>query len=339
MKIDIFCEVIDYFGDIAVAYRLALALKQLEPTLHIRFFCSHPNTLLQLYPAQHNDAIPLLAYHQSSYSPSDVALEAFGCQLPTSYPNPRLIINLEYLSAEQWVAGFHGLESLGMNPNGKKYFFFPSFSASGGITHGAFLQQKTACKSQSQLAKQQLMKELALPPNYLERPWLLLYLYQLDAECYQELLTHFAVIQIGQLGQMDDTHNHPWLAVRRCASAVFDQLLLSCEASLIRGEDSLSRAVLAGKPFLWQAYRQEEGYHLVKVQALSDHFEQQNLGGTHQNWARLQRQLNEENRLAVGEFVALGNDYFVQMAQQASLLPSLEVNLLSFMQHKLIELG
>ncbi len=38
----------------------------------------------------------------------------------------------------------------------------------------------------------------------------------------------------------------------------------------MRGEDSLSRACLAGIPFVWQPYPQDDDYHLVKLAALNE---------------------------------------------------------------------
>jgi len=48
----------------------------------------------------------------------------------------------------------------------------------------------------------------------------------------------------------------------------WDRLLCRADLLFIRGEDSLSRACLAGIPFVWNAYPQSENYHLVKVRAL-----------------------------------------------------------------------
>ena len=50
----------------------------------------------------------------------------------------------------------------------------------------------------------------------------------------------------------------------------WDELLTKMNFLFIRGEDSLSRAVLCGVPFVWHAYIQDENYHLVKVNALLD---------------------------------------------------------------------
>ena len=53
----------------------------------------------------------------------------------------------------------------------------------------------------------------------------------------------------------------------------WDETLYSADFLFIRGEDSLSRACLSGKPFVWHAYPQSEMYHLVKVRALLDRME------------------------------------------------------------------
>ncbi len=53
----------------------------------------------------------------------------------------------------------------------------------------------------------------------------------------------------------------------------WDNTLYSADFLFIRGEDTLSRACLSGKPFVWHAYPQSEMYHLVKVQALLDRME------------------------------------------------------------------
>jgi len=51
---------------------------------------------------------------------------------------------------------------------------------------------------------------------------------------------------------------------------VWDAVLCISSFSFIRGEDSLSRACLAGVPFVWHAYPQDNEYQKVKVQALLD---------------------------------------------------------------------
>jgi uncharacterized repeat protein (TIGR03837 family) len=47
----------------------------------------------------------------------------------------------------------------------------------------------------------------------------------------------------------------------------FDNLLWSCDLNFVRGEDSWTRAIWAGKPFIWQPYIQENNIHLIKLKA------------------------------------------------------------------------
>ena len=47
----------------------------------------------------------------------------------------------------------------------------------------------------------------------------------------------------------------------------FDKLLNLADGAVIRGEDSFIRAQLAGKPFFWHIYPQEENIHLDKLHA------------------------------------------------------------------------
>jgi hypothetical protein len=50
----------------------------------------------------------------------------------------------------------------------------------------------------------------------------------------------------------------------------WDDLVVAADFRIVRGEDSLSRAALAGGPFLWHAYLQEGGHQIVKTRALLD---------------------------------------------------------------------
>jgi hypothetical protein len=47
----------------------------------------------------------------------------------------------------------------------------------------------------------------------------------------------------------------------------YDHLLANMDLNLVRGEDSLVRAMCMGKPFLWQIYPQHDGVHMPKLLA------------------------------------------------------------------------
>lgn len=48
----------------------------------------------------------------------------------------------------------------------------------------------------------------------------------------------------------------------------FDEILFKADLNLVRGEDSIVRAMLSGKPFLWNIYPQSEDTHKEKLKAL-----------------------------------------------------------------------
>ena len=50
----------------------------------------------------------------------------------------------------------------------------------------------------------------------------------------------------------------------------YDHLLWSCELNFVRGEDSAVRGLLAGRPFVWQLYPQDDGAHHAKLAAFLD---------------------------------------------------------------------
>jgi uncharacterized repeat protein (TIGR03837 family) len=47
----------------------------------------------------------------------------------------------------------------------------------------------------------------------------------------------------------------------------YDCLLWACDINFVRGEDSLVRAIWAGKPFVWQIYPQHDNAHHAKLHA------------------------------------------------------------------------
>jgi hypothetical protein len=71
--------------------------------------------------------------------PAGLVIEAFACKLPDNYieamaaqAHKPVWINLEYLSAEAWVHGCHGLPSPHPQLPLTKYFFFPGFTVQTG---------------------------------------------------------------------------------------------------------------------------------------------------------------------------------------------------------------
>ena len=147
---DIFCCVVDNFGDIGVTWRLASQLQR-EGRGKVRFWVDDLASFARICPgldpaqdSQWVEGIHVQHWHTvlpADVVPARVVIEAFACELPAPFVQamaeqspPPCWINLEYLSAEAWVEDCHGLASpqrVG-NTSLNKYFFFPGFTAKTG---------------------------------------------------------------------------------------------------------------------------------------------------------------------------------------------------------------
>lgn len=139
---DLFCAVIDNFGDIGVCWRLARQLAH-EHGWEVRLFVDDLHAFRKLCPAldpeqptQSIEEVLIEHWHEPEHAGetlqiADVVIEAFACELPAVYVSAMaqrertpVWLNLEYLSAEDWVADFH----LRPSPHPRypllKHFFF-----------------------------------------------------------------------------------------------------------------------------------------------------------------------------------------------------------------------
>ncbi|WP_279462101.1 elongation factor P maturation arginine rhamnosyltransferase EarP [Aeromonas dhakensis] len=193
---DIFCCVVDNFGDIGVTWRLARQLKQegvlpaQESEVQVRLWVddleSFARICLGLDPtleSQWVDGIHIQLWHETLPAdtlPARVVIEAFACELPApfiaqmaSQPSPPCWLNLEYLSAESWVEDCHGLaspqrlesQSLG-SLSLNKYFFFPGFTArTGGLLCERGLIVERERWQQDEVGLNAYWASLGLPPK------------------------------------------------------------------------------------------------------------------------------------------------------------------------------
>jgi uncharacterized repeat protein (TIGR03837 family) len=293
---DIFCRVIDNFGDAGVCWRLAQRLA-LGFGWHVRLFIDRPEVLHALVPvvqptqpAQTVQQVEVLAWHLSEQSScAEVVIEAFACDPPAVYlermrqqDRAPVWINLEYLSAEPWVSGCHRLPS--PQPGGlTKYFFFPGFwDYTGGVVHTP--QEQAAISRAAALPVQTLGSfGVHLQPG---AKAILLFCY--EAACIDEMLAdarstqaplHFVLPEgpVAQrlLGQQRilQQDNMTLQRLEFCQQPEFDRLLAACDLNFVRGEDSLVRAMLTGKPFVWNIYAQQDYAHLAKLQAFMQWWE------------------------------------------------------------------
>jgi uncharacterized repeat protein (TIGR03837 family) len=330
---DLFCRVVDNFGDIGIAWRLARQLVS-EHDWRVRLFvddwasfaaiaADYENNKAQ-YPRAFPDVyvwngtsindIALNEHLLASVIPdnagihtayvtdakrvmdsrvcgndnvlssvnvlgnADVVISAFGCALGTEIltqmaacaaSQKTLWLNLEYLSAESWIESHHLLPSPHPTLQLTQYFYFPGFTAqSGGLIREhdiapAAMSADTANNNSlsnranrlfvfayATAAMQALVAAIAASPDTLA---VTLPAGTLSAACVAAGLPKCQV--------------SPFVPQQQ-----FDAVLAAHDVLIVRGEDSVIRAQYAAKPFIWHIYPQEEGAHLIKLNAFLDRY-------------------------------------------------------------------
>ena len=275
-SVDIFCEVIDNYGDVGVAYRLAREFKRIYPNKKLRFFISQTEEINLIKKS--ND-IEIISYKDifKVENSADLIMETFACEIPKKYmdkalKNSKLIINLEYFSAENWVDDFHLQESF-LGGNLKKYFFIPGLSKkSGGILlDNEFLERKKKVEENRKhyLQKFEIKEEYDLIGSVFsyEKNFdsLINELKKLDKKVLLLILSEKT--QKNFIKYFDNSNNYDKIKAMKLPFFTYDkyeELLSLCDFNLVRGEDSFVRALLLGKPFLWHIYPQKENTQIIK---------------------------------------------------------------------------
>jgi uncharacterized repeat protein (TIGR03837 family) len=291
---DVFCRVIDNFGDIGVCWRLSADLA--ERGHAVRLWVDDASALAWMAPEQlRSPNIQILHWDAEVQDPGDIVIEAFGCNPPDAFvarmqrPTPPVWINLEYLSAENWVERCHGLRSPVMSGPGAglpKWFFYPGFTlATGGLLREAeLLTMRQAWEADHHHHRTQWLSTLGISGAPADARWLSLFCYErapvgalLDSlvsigRPTQVLLTPGFATQLARQWQAVNPpsgtlvlHELPCLS-----QSEFDHLLWACDLNFVRGEDSAVRALWAGQPHLWHIYPQDDGVHAGKLDAFMD---------------------------------------------------------------------
>ncbi len=325
---DIFCKIVDNFGDIGVCWRLARQLEH-EHGIQVRLWIDDLNIAKQLMPAldtaqrtQLTENITIAVWDADTCfdQAAEAVIEAFGCELPESYlalMQPGTIwINLEYLSAEPWVESFHARNS--KRGNLTRHFYFPGFTqTTGGLLREHYIVENNQKFASSKQLQSDFRRQLNLTLDddsatlkvslfsYPHAPISDLLSVMADSarkiSCYvpaTSILPKIAAffgkesIAAGDHLRIKNLSLHvlPFLS-----QADYDKLLANCDINFVRGEDSWIRAIWAGKPFVWQPYLQAEDTHLIKLKAFLDVFysgcevkAQQAVIAIHNTWASQQ---------------------------------------------------
>ena len=288
MRWDIFCKVIDNHGDLGVCWRLAVQLARDGDAA--RLWVDDGSALAWMAPSG-QPGVQVVDWSNAGAvraavdaPPPDVLVEGFGCDPEPALvarfaasTGPRPWINLEYLSAEPAVERLHGLPSpvfRGPGAGLTKRFFYPGFTdATGGLLREPDLTARQAAFDRA--------------------AWLSANGIGWQGERLVSLFCYEPAALPGLLAQWADgpgptrvlvAAGRPAHAV--CAAlpdgprgslridflphltqAAFDEMLWCCDLNCVRGEDSLVRALWAGRPMVWQIYPQDDEAHHDKLEA------------------------------------------------------------------------
>lgn len=309
-RCDVFCTVIDNFGDIGICWRLSRQLMA-EHAIAVTLWVDDLNSFQRICPEinPHLQQQQLCGVHIRQWQEDfpvlnaedfpDLLVEALACTVPTTYLTqfsvlrPDAIwVNLEYLSAEDWVEGCHALTSPQAGIKLAKYFFFPGFTQqTGGLLREQGVVDALQLFGQDLKAQQRFWQDVGIEDAMSYRLKISLFCYQQQAiaNFVQQLQQHTASVLLlvpegavaEQLRQLwPQLLTQPVLMLDNLKIQVlqflpqpqYDYLLAACDLNFVRGEDSVIRAHWAAKPMIWQIYRQQELAHQVKLQAFLDKY-------------------------------------------------------------------
>ena len=302
----IFCKVVDNYGDIGICWRLARQLHGehgVAVTLWVDDLASFRRICPEVDVAAATQTVAGVAVRHwcgqdGEFTPAEVAdivIEFFACDIPPRYieamaaRTPRPVwLNLEGLTAEEWVEGCHKLPSMHPRLKLTKHFFFPGFTArTGGLLREAGLERERQDFLAQPGRARAFLQELGLADAEIDA-------YKVSLFCYPAapVAELFAAWQdgdrkvtclvpegvaagavrafIGTEAGAGAVATRGMLTVRVLPFVPqpdYDRLLWACDLNLVRGEDSWVRAQWAGKPFVWHIYPQDENLHHKKLRA------------------------------------------------------------------------
>ncbi|QDC97617.1 elongation factor P maturation arginine rhamnosyltransferase EarP [Candidatus Methylopumilus universalis] len=282
------CKVIDFFGDIGVAWRIAKQLK-VDFNIEVHLLVDDLMTSRRLIPSLDislkKQTVDGITIHHCDFSedskslppPPAFVFNLFNIDLPNAYKllmqsEKSKYIAIEYLSAEPWVENFHLKPSIDPESGLIKTFFYPGFTCqTGGLIREKDLLSRR--ESFVQANRDKFIKSFGGNPNLYSISLFYYPIQKIEAfldvmELMKKPIQFFIPQYLFDLLKVEKNYqylhiiSYPFLS-----HDDFDDLLRSCNLNFVRGEDSWIRAIWAGKPFIWQPYIQENSIHLIKLKA------------------------------------------------------------------------
>lgn len=307
----IFCKVVDNYGDVGICWRLARQLQQ-EHGIEVTLWIDNLHSFQRICPGVVVDAdvqqqagvtVRYWRDQEGVFAAGDIAdivIEFFACDIPPGYIaamaecNPRPVwLNLEGLSAEEWVEGCHTLPSPHPRLPLLKHFFFPGFTnKTGGLLRESALEAQRLEFQSDQAAMAAFLGQFGVTPAEMASSKVSLFCYphapvsalfdiwqsgDTAVTCLAPEGVAVEAVQafLGAQASVGATRTRGALTVRVLpfvAQQDYDKLLWACDLNFVRGEDSIVRAQWAGRPFIWHIYPQDENLHHKKLRAFLQRF-------------------------------------------------------------------
>lgn len=292
-SIDIFCSVIDNYGDIGFAYRLVKGLRKKDKNLKIRLFLDDfvsfnkindkINIDKKIQVIDEIEYINIKNFTKEDYLniiPNEVVIETFAYDIDENYffsyeKNLKIVINLEYLTAEEWAEEYH-LQKSFINLKGvEKYFYMPGFDSWSG---GVILYNKKDHINKIDFVNKSIYKYGSKRVEVSDKDILIsIFSYEFNFEFFLKNLynvykdKNIYLFLFGDKSQrgfegLESYANIKIINMSYLNQEDYDIFINFCDFNLVRGEESFVRAMLSGKSFLWHAYCQEDKVHLEKVE-------------------------------------------------------------------------
>ena len=280
IRTDIFVRVIDNFGDAGIAWRLAKDLAGRGSS--VRLIIDDPSPLSFMTDNLRTGNIRVIQWdifsESGNFSLPNLIIEMFACRLPENYlqacissPIAPKFVNYDYFSAEDWVDRFNGLDSIHPRYRTKKTNFFPGISPRST----PFIIEEDYAERKKSFDRAQFRKNAGadgfvifffaypfFPTSALSKS-----VNRTKRHCTLllakgEASRHLASVIVNPLVNVVEL---PYFR-----QETLDEILWASDVNIVRGEDSAQRAMLAGKPFLWNIYHTPDNAHEAKISAFTD---------------------------------------------------------------------
>ena len=318
----ILCRVVDNYGDIGFVYRLIRSLPQFLENCSYTVAVSNLSSFAKMNPlVDEKKSVQILesetaegksslqikildwnddktCFEEIEKNIPDVVLECFQCGRPDwlekilfndEFTREVLIVNVEYLTAEEWADDFHLLKSATRKKNIRKINFMPGFTkkTAGFILDDHFMKLLAEKVGGLKNKNGGLNESVAGGLKNKSCFKVLLFSYQKNFDAEMEAFNSFVESKRGyekdfslciyspvgmsfksaQKSFIKKERNFELKELPYLSQKEWDSFVLSCDFLMVRGEDSFSRACLSGIPFLWNVYVQDGEFQLVKAHA------------------------------------------------------------------------